>query len=117
MDDERYASAAEYHSHVPWCKARSAGGFRREACTCDAPQMAAKTSSTKDMRKSNHLCVRCEHDCDCDGLHMMTDCVACADCRFTASVKRMLLKHRKSLTRLGQSDQCPFRAAMHGMKL
>ncbi len=31
--------------------------------------------------RSNHLCWCCKQDCDCPGLHMMTDCEACGSCR------------------------------------
>lgn len=36
--DEEFVSTAEYHSHVPWCKARGFASLNPEACTCDAPK-------------------------------------------------------------------------------
>lgn len=32
------------------------------------------------MTKSNHLCVRCQRECDCPGLHMLSDCESCSRC-------------------------------------
>jgi hypothetical protein len=34
------------------------------------------------MTASNHLCISCQRDCDCDGLHMLTDCTRCTRCRY-----------------------------------
>lgn len=32
-------------------------------------------------RGPNHVCYYCTEDCNCPGLHMMTDCEGCSTCR------------------------------------
>lgn len=39
---------------------------------------------------TNHLCFHCHRECDCDGYHMMTDCVGCTICAETKKLKREL---------------------------
>jgi len=36
-----YFTDAEYHSHRPWCKARTGRTVCPEKCTCDAPKAVA----------------------------------------------------------------------------
>jgi hypothetical protein len=31
-------------------------------------------------KRTNHLCYKCQFDCDCAGLHMVTDCTGCSLC-------------------------------------
>ena len=47
--------------------------------------------------KSNHLCVDCRKDCDCPGLHMMTDCERCSRCRGLFKF-RLLVEYRLERT-------------------
>lgn len=45
-----YVSDREFHSHVPWCKARQGNVFAWDRCTCDAGMTALKNWHN-DMRR------------------------------------------------------------------